>query len=96
MIHHEKNIHQIKKRKKENCRYMYPYQKFPIQFSNWNFSKIGNWYKIVSNWIQLDSVGLFSQLILDLIRLDWTPSQLDKIGFNWTFVGEKIFQLEIY
>ena len=40
---------------------------------------------------QLDTIGFsctFVQLILDLIGLDWTFSQQDKISSNWTFVGK--------
>ena len=41
-----------------------PLPKIPIQFSNWNFSKIGNWHK--TNWTQLHSVG-FSWTFFQLI-----------------------------
>ena len=60
-----------------------------------NFGLIGIYYSqdfgligtkpIGHNWIQLD-FGF--QLILDLIGLDWTFSQRDQIGSNWTFVGK--------
>ena len=56
-----------------------------------HFQFLEYWHR--TNWTQLDTIGFswtFFQHILDLTGLDWTFSQLDKIGSNGHLLGNKI------
>ena len=87
---------------------MFPYQNSQFNFPIGIFPRLGIGTKPIGhNWIQLDSVGLSSQLILDLIGLDWTFSQLRQNWFhlvqllgnkisNWKYIERWNLQLEKY